>query len=258
MPRTDLDDETLRPARRSASLAGCLGTLLIIAAILLVAAAVAIRTRGASELVGDYLRDRTGLNLAVGKCRFVLPCELVVEDLRLREPAEAARGGLVAREVRVGWAWGGAQSLSVRGADLRLVKTAEGWQPEPLAGVGRLTDVRETQALFAAWPGLTLDIRDSTVTWCEATQTLGRVEGLTFLSSPLRGAGRDFRYYELRGGTVLREGGITGTAVRRRWIGAEENAYLELEYRGFWDGDGPGVKDWWTVPVAGSSLAGGS
>jgi hypothetical protein len=32
------------------------------------------------------------------------------------------------------------------------------------------------------------------------------------------------------------------------WVTTQENPYLEVDYRGVWEGDNAAVKDWWSIP----------
>ncbi len=229
-------------------IAGFLTTVLVILAILLVAVAFAVRTRGGCELLADYLRDRTGLNLAVGGARFALPYDLVLENLKTRDEG-TTNGSFAAREVRLEWVPGASVLVKARGVQLTLTMSdAGGWKPAPFAGLGELRDVRQTAALFGGLPDMALDLRDGAIAWMAGGTNTAAVEDLTFTSIPVQVPGRQWRLFELQAGRVLRAGGGTGRAVHRTWINAEENAYLELVYRGLWDEAPPAGQDWWSVP----------
>ncbi len=247
------DKDFAHPVGGAHPLAGCLVTVVIIAAILLAAIAFALRTRGGSELIADYLRDRTGLDVTLGKARLALPCDLVLEGLRTRGGG-ATNGDLSVREVRLQWQIDGSPVVKILGAELTLVKSGtDGWMPESFAEVGALSDVLQTPGFFIEAPRLTLDVRDSTIRWMAGTNTWG-VQGLGFRSLPVRVGGQVWRYFEVQAGQVNRAGGTTGRAVRREWISAPEKGYLELAYRGVWDEAGPAGRDWWSSPPANAAM----
>ena len=244
-----------RPAH-SRSVAGFLFTAVLILIILVVAAAFAIRTRGGCELVSDYLRERTGLNLAIGGARFALPYDLVLENLRTRDEGDGS-GSFTTREVRLEWLPGLSPILKIRGARLNLVAAEPGnWQPAPFESIAELRDVRQTAALFGGLPAATLDVRDSAITWTEGGTNTAAVEGLTLRATPVRLPGRRWELFELQAARVVRAGGGTGRAVHRTWISAEENGYLELLYRGLWDDTPAAAPDWWSVPEPPKSVNG--
>jgi hypothetical protein len=241
------DDGYVRPVGGAHPVAGFLVTVLVIAVILVVAAAFAVRTRGGSELISDYLRDRTGLNVAVGKARLALPYDLVLEELRTRGGG-STNGDLSVREVRLQWQIDGSPVVKIRGADLALVKSGpDDWLPEAFSDVGGLSDVLQTPWFFREMPRLTLDVRDSSVRWTAGTN-IWSVEGLGLRSLPLRVGGQAWRYFEVQAGQVNRAGGSIGRAVRRVWISAPENGYLEVAYRGLWNETVPDGRDWWSSP----------
>lgn len=255
MEPISFDDEFVHPVHGGRPVAGCLLTVLAIIAILVVAVAFAVRTRGGCELLSDYLRDRTGLNITVGKARTALPCDLVLEDLRIRDGTNTD-GELTVRELRLEWQIDGSPVVKVRGADLALVKLEpQGWMPEAFAGVGALSDVLQTPALFHEMPRLTLEVRDSAIRWMAGTNTWS-VQGLGLRSVPVRVDGKDWRYFELQAGLVNRAGGTTGRAVHRVWISAPENRYLEMSYRGVWDETAPDSRDWWSSPLPVKAVTG--
>lgn len=235
-------------AGHSHPVAGFLLTGVLILVILVIAGAFAIRTRGGCELLADYLRERTGLNLAIGGARFALPYDLVVENLRTRDEGES-NGVLTVREVRLEWLPGSSPILKIRGAQLGLVASEPGtWRPESFEVLGELRDVRQTAALFAGVPDLTLDVRDSAIAWTEGGTNTASVEDLTLRVTPVRPPGRRWRLFELQAGRVVRAGGGTGRAVHRTWISTEEDGYLELLYRGLWDETSQAAPDWWSDP----------
>lgn len=228
-----------------------------IAVILVVALVLGVRTKGAAELIADYLRDRTGLDVKVGRARLALPADLVLENVGSREAAPG-NGEFAAEEVRLRWQPDGATTVRARGVRLSLVRTMEGeWKPDPFAALGALTNVAQTAALFDEIPGVALDVRDGAIYWTtEATNTTS-VEGLTLRVTPVRVEGRLLRVFDLQASRVTRAGGIRGRAVRRSWIGAEENPYLELTYRGIWDETEPAGRDWWSANVPAPAAGGG-
>ncbi len=243
------DDLSLEPPRRAHSGIGCLVTTLVIVAMLGVALVLILPTRGASDLIADYLHDRTGLDVTVGRARLSFPNAVVLENIRSRGDG-ASNGVFSAQEVKLGWGLDGAPVVKARGVELTLVRDeAGGWRPDPFAGVGELTDVAQTAGLLTEFPRLTLDVRDSAITWVSGGTNTASVEGLAFRATPVRPQGRHLWLFEAQASRVLRAGGRGGRAVRRTWISAEENPYLELTYRGVWDETPPATNDWWSRPT---------
>ena len=247
-----MDKETGLPVSRprEGSALGCLATLAIVAVILLVAFAFAVRTRGACELLADYFRDRAGIDLAIGSARIALPYDLVLEDLRSRTNT-VGPGALRIREVRLGFRWNGEMPVRIRGAQLELARDAAGaWQTACFERVGALTDIRETQKLFAGMPSnLRLEIRDSGIVWKgKDGAELAAAQGLDFRVLPLEAPGKTMGYYELFARSVKRLNGGEGKTVRRVWLSTDANPYVEIVYSGFWDNDKAEGNDWWSEP----------
>jgi len=68
---------------------------------------------------------------------------------------------------------------------------------------------------------------------------------------------RSVRLFDVSARNVFRAGGARGRLMHRMWVTTQENPYLEVEYRGVWEGDETGIKDWWSVPaVAGKKGTG--
>ena len=230
---------------------GCLGTLLVAVLITLVAITFAVRTGGFSELLADYLSDRTGEALTVKSAFIGLPYDLVIVGLATK-PAATNSGSLRADEVRLGYRVGGGLWVRVRGAELRLVKTADGgWQPSAFERVGALKSVTEVADLFADLQrNLHLDVRDSSISWVEGQRPVASVEGLSFRAVPVDLPGRAMSFFELAARSVQRAGGGEGRNVRREWISVKGNAYLEIDYRGTWESGHAAKTDFWSEPDA--------
>lgn len=240
-----------RQRRRSSGL-GCLTTVAIVAAVLLAALVLAVRTRGACELLADYVSEKIGVRISIGSARVALPCDLVLEDLASRPPA-AGSGMLRVRSARVGIRLNGEMPVRIEGAQLDLVRDAAGaWQPPAFDPVATLADVRQTQGIFAPMPKrLRLDIRDSGIRWRNANGLdAAAVEGLDFRVIPLDAFGRPIWYYEAFTKIVRRPGGGEGKAIRRQWVGTEANPYVEIVYTGIWSEGKTQGRDWWSVPAA--------
>ena len=248
MSRMPLEPDAVKRGGHSHPVLGVLCTVLLILAILIVAAVFAIQTRGGCDLLSDYLRERTGLNLAIGGARFALPYDLVLENVRTREEGGAG-GSFTSREVRLEWRPGIVPILKIRGAQLGLVAAESGvWSPASLEPLAEVRDVRQTAALLGGLPNVILDVRDSAISWTERGTNTAAIEGVTLCVTPVRLPGRLWRLFELQAARVVRAGGGTGRSVHRTWISTEENGYLELLYRGLWDEAPPAAPDWWSVP----------
>ncbi len=238
-----------RQRRRSGL--GCLATLAIVAAVLLTALFLAVRTRGACELLADYVSEKIGVRMSIGSARIALPCDLVLEDLASRSPA-AGGGMLRVRSAWVGLRLNGDMPVRIEEAQLDLVRDAAGaWQSPAFEQVATLADVRQTQGIFAPMPKrLRLDIRDSGIRWRNANGSdVAAVEGLDFRIIPLDVFGRPIWYYEAFAKTVRRPGGGEGKAIRRQWVGTEANPYVQIVYTGVWSEGKTQGRDWWSVPA---------
>lgn len=249
MRRSDADLESyVRPPRRRRSALGCLTVFLLLLGILLVVVAVAVKTPGGCEVIADFVRSRTGLGLTIGEGRLSLPFDLVLQDVAIRRD-QAPEGDFRAREVRFGWRPGGAE-LEVAGMRMELVRVADGWQPEVFSRVAEMRDVRETADLFAdAPPAMKVHLRDASIFWREADgRTQSFIQGFEFWSGVAETPGGPLRLYQLDALVVRREDGVDGRSVQRRWVSQPGSPYVEILYKGIWDGDIRRVKDWWSNP----------
>lgn len=249
MGRPDADLESyVRPPRRKGLGLGCVTLTLLLAGILLVVVAVAVKTPGGCEAIANYLRVRTGLALTISEGRLSLPCDLVLQNVAIR-PEQAPEGDFRAREIRLGWRPGGSV-LEITGMRLELVRVADGWQPEVFGRVAGLRDVRETAELFADAPsGIEVRLRDAAIFWqTGGGGTISFVQGLHFWSGVLDTPRGALRLYDLDALVVRREDGVDGKSIQRTWVSLQGVPYVELVYRGIWDGNIRRVKDWWSDP----------
>lgn len=249
MTRTscDFEDELRVPPKRLSAV-GCLTGLVMLVALALILLAVLVSSKGGGEWIAEVLRKKTGLDLQIGEARLGLPFDLVLEKVQARQ--KETYGGFKAAEIRMGIRLDGAVELGVKGAELDLVKTADGWLPDAFDRIGGLSDVRDTPALLADVPrGLLLKVRDSTITWSTPDgEPVSLVKGLELGVMPIETPGRRLWFYELTARLVQRAGGVEGRNVRRCWMSTAENPYVEIAYRAFWGGDAPISRDWWSMP----------
>jgi hypothetical protein len=220
------------------------------AAIIFSMAVFGIQTKVGSDLVASYLKTQTGLDLSVGGAQFVAPMDLVLTDVQTK-PSTTPLGSFKAREIQLGWRWGGDLRLTFRGVRLELVKIAEGWVPVAFTNLATLADVRDTATLFADDPRLvSLDIWDGAVLWSSPDgERLAAVDGLRMSMRPVLLGERALKIFDLSARSVFRANGVKGRLMRRMWVTTHENPYLEVEYRGVWEGDDATLKDWWSIPV---------
>ncbi|MEI6788140.1 MAG: hypothetical protein WCL49_06630 [bacterium] len=231
------------------SSAGCLIMAALSVAILVAAVVLGIQTRSGCELVAGFLQRQTGLDLTVGGASITGPTEVCLTDVQTK-PTTTPLGSFKAREIRIALGWGGTLEMTVAGAHLEVVKTADGWVPAAFGKIATLNDVRETASLFIDEPRLVkLDIRDSGIIWSGPDgERLCVVEGLGMGMRPLKLAGRSLSVFEVTARTVRRSGGSKGSFLQRLWVSTKESPYGEVEYRGSWEGDETGVRDWWSTP----------
>lgn len=237
-----------RKPRRSMPFLGCLTVLLVLVGVVLAGIVVAVKTPTGCERIASFLESRTGLGLKIAEGRLSLPCDLVLCNVAIK-PEQAPEGNFRAREVRLGWRPGGLR-LEVVGMELELVRAADGWLPEAFSRVAALRDVRETAGLFDDAPErITVALRDSSIYWRGGegnAQTF--VQGMRFWSGTLDTPSGLLRAYELDAPVVRRADRLDGQSVHRRWVSTPDAPYVELWYKGIWNGDIRRVKDWWSSP----------
>jgi len=235
-------------APRGAS-AGCLLMIGLSAAIVISMVVLGIQTKAGAELAAGQLKRFTGLDLTVGGARLDWPPAIILTDVQT-QPSTTPLGSFKAREIILGMGWGKTLNLTLKGARLEVVKTADGWVPAAFARVATLTDARDTALLFADDPNLVaLDVRDSALVWNGPDgDRLAAAEGLSLSVRRVMMGDRMVRLYDLSARTVYRANGQKGRSVRRLWASVPETPYLEIEYRGEWDGKEADSKDWWSDP----------
>ncbi|MEI6564303.1 MAG: hypothetical protein WCO42_08390 [bacterium] len=250
---TDWDEEVKpvkpKPQPPAPSAVGCLIVASLSVALLFAMVVLGIQTRVGCELVANYLKKQTGLDLTVGGARLTAPLGLILVDVQTK-PSTTPLGSFKAREIEVDFRWGGTMDLTLRGMRLELVKIADGWVPTPFVKLGALSDIRETAALFAEDPDVvSVDVTDSTILWSGPDgERLSSVDGLSLNMRPVRLGERRLKVFDVAARSVYRSGGVKGRIVQRLWISVPDNPYLEVEYRGIWEGDEAGAKDWWSTP----------
>ena len=253
MPIPEWEDEIKKATPKSksppGSAAGCLIMSALSVAIVIATVVLGIQTKGGCELVAGYLKRQTGLDLTVGGANLTWPMVLTLTDVQT-QPSTTPLGGFKAREIRMGVRWDGMLDLFLLGASLDVVKTADGWAPTAFEKIASLSDVRDTTRLFDDDPRLvSLDVRDSAIFWDGSDgERLAAAEGLGISMRPVALGDRKVRLFDVTARTVRRISGLKGRAIERMWISAAENPYLEVEYRGAWEGDVKGGVDWWATP----------
>lgn len=224
--------------------------MIVLSAAIMVAMVVfGIKTKVGADLVANVLRKQTGLDLSVGAVQVVAPLDLVLADVQTK-PSTMPLGSFKAREIQIGWRWSGHWHLAIRGLRLELVKIADGWVPASFTRIATLADVRDTAALFAEDPELvSLDVTDSAVLWSSADgERLAAVDGLGLSMRPVKLGERSLKIFDLTARSVFRSGGVKGRLMRRMWVATVEQPYLEVEYRGVWEGADSSIRDWWSPP----------
>lgn len=231
------------------SSAGCLLMIVLFTAIVISMIVLGIQTKAGCELVANYLKRQTGLDLTVGGARFDWPPSLHLADVQTK-PSTTPLGSFKARELILAMGWGKTVEVTLKGGRLEVVRTADGWVPAPFSKVASLTDVRDTAALFSEDPTLVaVDVRDSALVWNGPDgDRLAAVEGASLSVRRVVMGDRVLRVYDLAARTVYRTGARKGRSVRRLWASIPETPYLEIEYRGEWEGKETDPKDWWSDP----------
>lgn len=205
-------------------------------------------TRTARGWFIDYLGDRTGVEWQVGRMRVQWPCDIVCEDVAMRGVQGGGKGAVTVKLLRLGWRGGQLSRVTIELPEITLVDDGVVWQPAFLHGVGKLRDVREVAGLIEELaPGIDLEISGGVLRQTDkAGAILSEMAGVDFVCGPVHVPNRTMRYYCLDARMVLRPGG-GGQNVRREWISTELSNYIELEYRGQWQGD-ESRRDFWSKP----------
>ncbi|MEI6515450.1 MAG: hypothetical protein WCO77_05700 [bacterium] len=229
--------------------AGCLVMICLSATVIIATVVLGVQTRSGCELVANYLKSQTGIDLTVGGARFTGITEMTLTDVQTK-PTTTPLGSFKVREMRIRLGLDGTLELALAGARLDVVKTADGWAPALFNKIASLDDVRETASLFSSEPGLvSLDVRDSGIIWNGPDgERLAAIEGMGISMRPVAMGLRRLMLIEVMARSVSRQGGVKGRLLQRLWVSVPENPYLEVEYRGSWEGDDAGAKDWWTPP----------
>ncbi len=251
--KTDWDEDVapvkVRDSRPPPRAAGCLIVSGLSLAIVSAMVVFGIQTRVGSDLVANFLKKQTGLDVSVGGAQFVGPLEVSLTDVQTK-PSTTPFGNFKVREIQLGWSWSGESRVTLRGVRLDLVQLADGWVPAPFAKIATLADVRETVAFFTDDPKLvSLDITDSGIVWSTPDgERLAAVDGLNLSMRPVLLGERPVRIFDVSAKSVFRAGGVKGRLMQRMWVTTFDNPYLEVTYRGVWEGDESGIKDWWSIP----------
>ena len=227
---------------------GCLIVILLSGVIVMAALLFGIQTRVGCDLVADMLRRQTGLDLAVGGVSLAWPAELYLTDVQTK-PSTTPLGLFKAREVRIGWRWGGGIDLALSGVRLEVMKIADGWVPVPFARLGALSDVRDTAALIGDHsPLASLDVHDSVLVWNGPDgERLMAADGVGIAVKPLKLGDRQLLVFEVTARRVHRAEGVKGFGIRRLWLSGSMNPYMEVDYSGTWEGDDKALRDWWST-----------
>lgn len=245
--------DDLAPAKKRKApphtLSGCLVILLLSVLLCISALVLGIQTKVGCEMVADFFQRQTGLDVMVGGASLAWPLEVVMTDVQTK-PSTTPLGSFKAREIRVGYQLDGSFTLVLKGARLEMVKIADGWAPAAFLKIATLSDVRDTAALVGSEPRLSeLDIRDSGLLWSGGDgERLASADGLGVSMRSVNIGDRRLMVLEVTARNVYRNGGVKGLSVRRLWLSAVDNPYLEVEYRGIWDGNEANLKDWWSAP----------
>ena len=253
LPTPDWDEDGVavkpKPKPPPPTAVGCLIVSLLSVAIILASLTLGIQTKVGCDLVADTLQRQTGLDLSISGATLAWPADVYLADVQTK-PSTTPLGSFKAREIRIGWRWGGKLDIMVSGARLEVRKIADGGVPALFAHIGELTDVRETAALLNdSVPLAALDVRDSSVVWNGPDgERLMSAEGFGLSMRPVILGDRRMTVFEVTARAVHRAGGLKGLNIRRLWLSGSENPYLEVEYSGMWDGDDITLKDWWCTP----------
>ena len=119
-------DEDVKPVKPCANLpppkaAGCLMMLGLSVVFVMAMAVFGIQTKVGSDLVASYLKKQTGLDLTVGGAQLAAPFDLILTDVQTK-PSTTPRGSFKAREIQMGWRWGGKMHLTLRGLRLEFLE----------------------------------------------------------------------------------------------------------------------------------------
>ena len=233
---------------KSNPLKAVIGTLLIIAAILLVFGFFAARTEGFKNYLQDQIQKRTGQRFDIGDTRIGWPYDLVLQDVKYRDPHADAKGTLTMKEVRVGISLDLTWRIGVTGADLTLVESTEGqWTPALLAALGPIKRMGEVSEITSdLQTQVLLDVEDSTIQWINRKgERTGTAKGLGFVMTLLHPPNRTLCYFRLTAREVVRANDGRIHDVDREWVCTVSKPYIEIESRADWGRD-PDAGDLWS------------
>jgi hypothetical protein len=222
---------------------GCMGRTgaicLVVIVIVLVAGIFAARTRGAKELVTDWLSEKTGMEVAVNETRIGLPYVLVAEGVDSKAVDDAGDPFLHVDEVRMWPGFSPFLRVRARGVELTMLLSEDGkWRPESLAKTGRLPGAgpgmisRVTRDMRRR---MVLEIEDSSIVWRDwRGQQKALVSGLCFGFRPVDIPGKQMYYYHLSADVIEgpRRSAVTGTETE--WLSSAriDSILLDEEAQG--------------------------
>ena len=122
--------------------------------------------------------------------------------------------------------------------EVTLVDDGILWQPAFLHNIGRLRDVREVYGVVTNMaPQMVVEVVGGVLRANDRQgQVLTEMAGVDFYAQPISLPDRELYYLRLDARMVRRTGGARGQDVRREWMSTAANGYIELMYRGVWEG----------------------
>ena len=212
---------------RQGCLGRLLGTLVVLALILLVTVYFAARTEGGRAFVEDRLERRLGVALTVGGTAIGWPYALVIRDVASDGFGQEGRAGFHADEVRISRLHPRLRRcVTVHRPVLHLALDDDGaWRPAAFARLGELwrMELGEVSRATTGWrEQTTLHVHEASLRWYDQEgQERASAGGVSFQVVPVRIPGRDMFYCRLSAYNVSGPDGERLHDVETEWLTSE-------------------------------------
>lgn len=224
-------------------------TLFLLAVIVLVFIAIAVRLEAGRAMIEDHLARMAGMNISIESARIALPYKLVLENVVTQGFEPGSVPGFAVREARLGLVPGYIWDIELKGGSLYLLQDEDGkWSPDVLARLGDLPLGNVSDIT-----GLTLNIRrrvrltikDATVKWQSNTGLGALAHKINFEMSRIKVPGQVMFYYCLSVYNTVDVDGTRRRNIGRVWLASATDDYVEVSRQsgdkdngaggGFWD-----------------------
>lgn len=256
---------------KSRSRLGCLvrivSLFVCVMLVLLVAGVFVVRTEAGRHFIESRMSEALEMEVTVRVAHIALPYTLVLEELEGRTFGLGATGRLAAREVYLAPSLRAPPRLTVRGAELGLVREdQERWIPAAFQELGDLP-AESLPALGEMTAELrrrcVLRVEDATIRWLTREGVeFASAQGVDFRITPVVLPERRMYHYFLSLIEAKGDERIAAQTLTREWLTGESGGeYLEIERTGpevsaaaaaFWERGGKHADESARAPAAGA------